>query len=70
MPVALDVNWWMHGRFSIYVRDVETVKDMPDVVNWCKFGSMAWEEHGRGFFYSAFARQQKLEVRRSGVGPL
>lgn len=48
----------------MHVKDVVTGKDMEDEVNWCKFGSMVWEEHGRGFFYSAFPAPEKLEVKR------
>ncbi|CAN0450651.1 unnamed protein product, partial [Ectocarpus sp. 12 AP-2014] len=38
--------------FSVHVKDVVTGKDLPDVVDWCKFGGITWEEGARGFFYS------------------
>lgn len=49
-------------RFSVHVKDVVTGKDLPDVVEWCKFGGITWEEGARGFFYSAFPRPKSLEV--------
>ncbi|CAN0149432.1 unnamed protein product, partial [Laminaria digitata] len=48
--------------FAIHVRDVVTGEDYPDVIAWCKFGGIVWEEQGRGFFYSAFPRPKALEV--------
>lgn len=49
-------------RFSVHVKDVVTGEDLPDVVEWCKFGGITWEEGARGFFYSAFPRPKSLEV--------
>lgn len=46
----------------MYIRDVVTGRDLDDEVEWCKFGGMVWEERGRGFFYAAFPRPEKLEV--------
>lgn len=45
------------------MKDVVTGKDLPDMVDWCKFGGITWEEGARGFFYSAFPRPKSLEVR-------
>lgn len=39
-----------------------TGEDLNDEVEWCKFGSMTWEESGKGFFYASFPRPKKLEV--------
>lgn len=50
-------------RFSVHVKDVVTGEDLPDAVEWCKFGGIAWEESARGFFYSAFPRPKELEVK-------
>lgn len=50
-------------RFSVHVKDVVTGDDLPDAVEWCKFGGIAWEEGARGFFYSAFPRPKELEVK-------
>jgi prolyl oligopeptidase len=36
-----------------HVRDVTTGADLPDVLEWSKFGGAAWLRDGSGFFYSA-----------------
>jgi prolyl oligopeptidase len=42
---------WQEWR----VRDVETAKDLPDVIKWVKFSSASWAKDGKGFFYSRYA---------------
>ncbi|CAM9182596.1 unnamed protein product [Pylaiella littoralis] len=54
--------------FSVHVKDVVTGKDLPDVVEWCKFGGITWEEGARGFFYSAFPRPKSLEAAGKSAG--
>ena len=41
---------WQEWR----VREVETGKDLPDVIRWVKFSSASWTKDGRGFFYSRY----------------
>ncbi|HEV8481988.1 MAG TPA: prolyl oligopeptidase family serine peptidase [Blastocatellia bacterium] len=41
---------WQEWR----VRDVETRKDLPDLVKWVKFSSASWTPDGKGFFYSRY----------------
>jgi prolyl oligopeptidase len=41
---------WQEWR----VRDVETAKDLPDVIKWVKFSGASWTEDGKGFFYSRY----------------
>ncbi len=41
---------WMEWR----VRDVDTGKDMPDLVKWVKFSGASWTKDGKGFFYSRY----------------
>ncbi|MBI3723184.1 S9 family peptidase, partial [bacterium] len=36
------------------VRDVETGKDLTDVVDWVKFSAASWKKDGSGFFYSRY----------------
>lgn len=36
------------------VRDVETGKDLDDLVKWVKFSGASWTHDGRGFFYSRY----------------
>ncbi len=37
------------------VRDVASGNDLPDVVQWVKFSSIAWKPDGSGFFYGRYA---------------
>ena len=39
---------------KIIVRDVATGKDLPDVIQWTKFGGAAWLQDGSGFYYSGY----------------
>ncbi|MEN3332242.1 MAG: prolyl oligopeptidase [Blastocatellia bacterium] len=41
---------WQEWR----IRDVETAKDLPDVVKWVKFSGASWTKDGKGFFYSRY----------------
>ena len=37
-----------------HVRDVDTSKDLPDVIKWVKFSGASWTKDGKGFFYSRY----------------
>ncbi len=37
-----------------HVRDVDTARDLPDVLQWVKFSSASWTPDGRGFYYSRY----------------
>ena len=39
---------WQEWR----VRDIDSSKDLPDIVQWVKFSSASWTKNGSGFFYS------------------
>ncbi|HVY30277.1 MAG TPA: prolyl oligopeptidase family serine peptidase [Polyangiaceae bacterium] len=39
---------------EFHVRRVDDGKDLPDVISWSKFASIAWTRDGKGFFYSAY----------------
>ena len=41
---------WMTWR----VRDVETGKDLPDLIEWSKFSGAEWLADGSGFYYSRY----------------
>jgi prolyl oligopeptidase len=49
------------------VRDVETGKDRPDVLDWIKFSNTAWKKDGSGFFYSRYDRPDEKSKLRSQV---
>jgi prolyl oligopeptidase len=37
-----------------HVRDVDTGKDLADVIKWVKFSGASWTKDGKGFFYSRY----------------
>jgi len=41
---------WMEWR----VRDVDTGKDLADLLKWVKFSGASWTKDGKGFFYSRY----------------
>ncbi len=41
---------WQEWR----VRDVETGKDLPDVLSWSKFSDASWSLDGKGFYYCRY----------------
>ena len=49
------------------VRDVETGKDRPDVVDWIKFSNTSWKKDGSGFFYSRYDKPEEKDKLRSQV---
>ena len=64
---------------TYYVRDVGSGKQLPDVVKWVKFSSIAWTKDGKGFFYGRYpeppagkmleaaVRDKKLYYHRLGT---
>jgi prolyl oligopeptidase len=44
---------------EFHVRDVASGKDLPDVIRWVKFSSLAWTNDGAGFFYSRYPEVPK-----------
>ncbi len=40
------------------VRDVESREDLPDVIEWSKFGGLGWLKDGSGFYYGAPERPE------------
>ncbi|HEY3133494.1 MAG TPA: prolyl oligopeptidase family serine peptidase [Gemmatimonadaceae bacterium] len=39
---------------ELHVRDVNSGRDLPDVVKWVKFSGISWTRDNRGFFYSRY----------------
>ena len=37
-----------------HVRDVDTAKDLPDLLKWVKFSGASWTKDGKGFYYSRY----------------
>src|SRR2546430_2717427 len=49
------------------VRDVETGKDRPDLLDWIKFSNTSWKKDGSGFFYSRYDQPDEKNKLRSQV---
>jgi len=49
------------------VRDVETGKDRPDLLDWIKFSNTSWKKDGSGFFYSRYDKPDEKDKLRSQV---
>ena len=49
------------------VRDVETGKDRPDLLDWIKFSNASWKKDGSGFFYSRYDKPDEKNKLRSQV---
>ena len=49
---------------ELYVRSVDTGKDLPDHIKWVKFSGISWTLDGSGFFYSRYdePKDAKLET--------
>lgn len=39
---------------EFHVRDVDTGKDLPDIIKWVKFSGASWTRDDKGFFYSRY----------------
>jgi prolyl oligopeptidase len=39
---------------EIHVRDVNTARDLPDLIKWVKFSDLSWTHDNKGFFYSRY----------------
>src|SRR5467141_2473798 len=49
------------------VREVETSKDRPDLLDWIKFSNTSWKKDGSGFFYSRYDKPDEKNKLRSQV---
>lgn len=48
--ISLNGSDWQ----EIKVRNLETGKDESDLIQFCKFSNIAWNEEGTGFYYNRF----------------
>jgi prolyl oligopeptidase len=46
-----------------HVRDVDTGKDLSDIVKWVKFSGASWTKDGKGFFYSRYDEPKGAQLR-------
>ncbi len=48
-----------------HVRDVNTGKDLPDVIKWVKFSGASWTKDDKGFFYSRYDEPKGTALREA-----
>lgn len=48
--ISIDGSDWQEIR----IRNLATGEDEAEVIQWCKFSSIAWNEEGTGFYYNRF----------------
>ncbi|NOX60252.1 MAG: S9 family peptidase, partial [Planctomycetes bacterium] len=48
-----------------HVRDIETGKNLPDVIKWSKFSGASWTKDGAGFYYSRYDEPSSDSALRS-----
>jgi prolyl oligopeptidase len=46
-----------------HVREVDTGKDLPDLIKWVKFSGASWSKDGKGFFYSRYDEPKGTALR-------
>jgi prolyl oligopeptidase len=46
-----------------HVRDVDTGKDLPDLIKWVKFSDASWTKDGKGFYYSRYDEPKGTALR-------
>jgi len=46
-----------------HVRNVDTGKDLPDLIKWVKFSGASWTKDGKGFFYSRYDEPKGTALR-------
>ena len=48
-----------------HVRDVDTGKDLPDLIKWVKFSGASWTKDGKGFYYSRYDEPKDAALREA-----
>jgi prolyl oligopeptidase len=46
-----------------HVRNVDTGKDLPDLIKWMKFSGASWTKDGKGFYYSRYDEPKGTALR-------
>lgn len=52
---------------TVYVRELESGKQLKDTVQWIKFSGLSWTKDGKGFFYSRFPTPEKGKELQSAL---
>jgi prolyl oligopeptidase len=69
-----DGRWLVYGQSeggsdwrTLYVRDLNTGRNVEDVVRWVKFSGASWTNDGKGFFYSRYPEPPKGEQIKTAL---
>jgi len=46
-----------------HVRDIDSGKDLPDLIRWVKFSGASWSKDGKGFYYSRYDEPKGTALR-------
>ncbi len=52
---------------TIYVKDIETGKDLDDKLEWTRWANIVWNAEGSGFFYTRYAKPEEGQQFQSSV---
>lgn len=50
----------------IKIKDIETGKDYPETLNWCRFSAIAWNKDSSGFYYNRFPKKGEVAPEDEG----
>lgn len=53
---------------QFYIRDADSMKDLPDELNWIKFSQINWTKDGKGFMYSRYPAPSQLNQKVGDKG--
>ncbi|TMN21442.1 S9 family peptidase [Lentibacillus cibarius] len=42
---------------EVKIKNLQTMEDLPEVLEWCKFSNIAWSEDDSGFYYNRYPEQ-------------
>jgi prolyl oligopeptidase len=52
---------------TLYIRDVDSGKDLADEVKWMRFSDISWTQDSKGFFYSRYPEPPKGQVLEAAL---
>ncbi len=72
MAESDDARYLAYGRkdagsdwSTVYVMDVETGEQLPDKLEWTRWGGIVWNAEGTGFFYTRYPEPQADEQHQA-----
>lgn len=52
---------------TIYIMDIETGEDLPDVLEWTRWANIVWNADSTGFYYTRYAKPAEGQQFQSSV---